>query len=803
LRELNKIRYIIKISRIKEIINIGTFANFTNGGSLGFEKLTFIYGLNTFGKSTLADIFQSLKINNGSIILRRKTIPEIISAQKVKLAIKENPSEKEYIFQNDSWDNNINPNHLEVFGADFISNNVFTGLTIERQNRENFTNFILGDQGAKLAKNIKDKKKDLGDKKRLLKEKIPQYVKNSSEEDIKKFIEFSPAEIDKEEVNKKIVEKKSVLQQEKERIKEPTKIINMEEPSLFVVPKINLAESINTINELLERNYSDIKKESIELLNKHVTNNFSNFDNSKKWIQQGLEFCKDKKNGNCPFCSQELKNVKELINLYESYFNKSYTNFIDETTDGLNININILKNSRFNSRPVLQTALLKINLYENLITEEGFKTNLQKLTNVIENLKEIELEKEKDKLALLFENKITEKIKNPYEEIKGLEYSNLEKIINDYKNNLKQCENLFNILLSEIKKFKKQYQNLATVQQSIRNMEDEISKLEFRKARIEQDEECKEFKKLADSIHELSDGENGIKKLEKKLQEDQTNFLKKYFENINNLFSKFGSKNFTLKKEEDNTGHLPVYSLKVEFHNKEIPNEQLRTIFSESDRRALALAIFFAKIELKEEEDKRKTIIVLDDPITSFDDNRTTNSINFFKNILDKSSQLIILTHYIHFIKRFCEITKGNHITTKFFNIQQNSYTSYLDEAKREEFISTEYEKTFMKIYGYINKKHSNCIKADLRPFLESYYLPIVFSKQIHDKNVDCSNLENMINGLFNQNNTIKNKFHELRNTLNPDSHIFTSNNPEDVRNFAKDMFDFIYSVELVGINKN
>lgn len=787
----------MKISRIKEIKNIGTFANFTNGGSLGFEKLTFIYGLNAFGKSTLADIFQSLKINDESIIFNRKTIPEIKSAQKVALSVKENGAEKEYIFQNDNWDNKITSNHIEIFGSDFISNNVFTGLTIERKNRENFTNFILGDQGAKLAKNIKEKKKDLGDKKRMLKEKIPQYVKNYSEDEIKKFIEFETANINIEKINKDLIEKKPLLQKEKDRLKEPTGIINMEEPILFDAPKLNFIEYIATINGLLEKNYTDIKKESIELLNKHVINNFANFDNSKNWIQQGLGYCKDKKNGNCPFCSQTLKNVEDLINLYESYFDKSYTDFINETATGIDINIEALKNSRFSNYSPLQTALIKINLYKDLITKEEFETNLQKLTDLLENLKETELETEKEKIALLFENKISKKTKTPYEKINPLECSNFEKKVNAYKNNLKQCEYLINILLSEIKKFKKQYQNLSSIQQSIKNLEDDIAKLEYEKARIDQEKECEEYQKLVNNIHELSDGENGIKKLEKKLQEDQTNFLKKYFENINNLFSKFGSKNFTLKKEEDNTGHLPVYSLKIEFHNKEIPNDQLRTIFSESDRRAIALAIFFAKIELKNNEDKEKTVIILDDPITSFDDNRTTNSINFFKSILEKSSQLIILTHYIHFIKRFCEITKRNHLTMKFLNIKQNNYTSFLDIAKIEEFISTEYEKTFMRIYDYINKKHSNCIKADLRPFLESFYLPIVFGKQIHDEQIDCSSLENMINGLFIKNNSIKNKFHELRNTLNPDSHLFTSNNSEDVRNFAKEMFDFLYSIQL------
>ncbi|PJC30282.1 hypothetical protein CO051_06500 [Candidatus Roizmanbacteria bacterium CG_4_9_14_0_2_um_filter_39_13] len=73
----------MNIGCIKEIKNIGTFANFVNGASLGFEKLTFIYGVNTSGKTTLTDIFQSLKENNPLIIRARKTIPLQVGQQKV------------------------------------------------------------------------------------------------------------------------------------------------------------------------------------------------------------------------------------------------------------------------------------------------------------------------------------------------------------------------------------------------------------------------------------------------------------------------------------------------------------------------------------------------------------------------------------------------------------------------------------------------------------------------------------------------------------------------------------------------
>ena len=77
----------MKIMRIKEIVNIGTFANFTKGASLGFGDITFIYGMNTRGKSTLTDIFRSCQLNNPDIINERESIPKQINRQKVVFTV--------------------------------------------------------------------------------------------------------------------------------------------------------------------------------------------------------------------------------------------------------------------------------------------------------------------------------------------------------------------------------------------------------------------------------------------------------------------------------------------------------------------------------------------------------------------------------------------------------------------------------------------------------------------------------------------------------------------------------------------
>lgn len=200
----------MKIYRIKELKNIGTFSDFKNGASLQFEKLTFIYGYNTFGKTTLTDMFQSLKDNDNTIISSRNTIPKKEGSQKIVLSIKEQEEQKEkdLIFQNNAWGTNNISKNIEIFGTEFIHKNLFTGFSIERENKVNFTQFILGDDAVSIAKNIADKKKELREKNNDLKNTIPNFVKDKQKEEIKKFIEFSIGELDKNEIDIELSKKK-------------------------------------------------------------------------------------------------------------------------------------------------------------------------------------------------------------------------------------------------------------------------------------------------------------------------------------------------------------------------------------------------------------------------------------------------------------------------------------------------------------------------------------------------------------------------------------------------------------------
>ncbi|MEE9363097.1 MAG: AAA family ATPase [Cellulophaga sp.] len=782
----------MKISSIKEIKNIGTFADFPNGSSFRFEKLTFIYGYNTFGKTTLTDIFQSLKNNAPELLSSRLTIPQIPPPQKVSLSIKEGQSEKTLVFQNNCWGQNNISNYIEIFGTDFIHKNLFTGYSIERENKKNFTQFILGNDGVQLAKNIADKKKRLRESKAEVKKNIPVFVKNKSEEEIDNFIDFSIQGLDKEEIDIELSKKKIKKKDEEIRLKEPQNILQLHYIDSYDVPEINVLDYFSNINAFFQKDYSSIKEEALTKINSHIETNFSEVNGSENWIKQGLVKCSDKENGNCVFCGQDLSNAKDLIDAYDSYFDDEYKKFILEVEDGFKLNIESIENEDLDQKIILQETLNKSYKFKDLINHSTFQSALVQLEEKINLLNEEILVNDKKLLLKEVSILIEEKNKKPFEKTNEVNFEEFSGNVNTYKTLLSEIKGITEILKVYVEEFKEQYKDTSIIEGNINRLQDEIDILDYKKYRIEYDQGCKDFTISKDNVTILI-GE--ITTLETELESNQSIYLGGYFDKINTLFKKFGSKNFTLTREDSGRGDMPVYSLKVEFHNQIISNDELITIFSESDRRALALAIFWAKIDLKDDDEKSKTIVVLDDPITSFDDNRVSNSIDLFKTSLNNLSQIIILTHYPSFIKNFCEKTKEE--DAKFFRLQKNNTTSFLENQNRKEFTESQYEKTFSKIDGYINREHNNCIKTDLRPFLENLYLPTLFAKELNraiSNSEDISTLSLKINVIFSDREEVKNRFHDFRNNLNPDSHIFTSNNDEDVRNFADDMFEYLYS---------
>ncbi len=782
------------IKQIKSINNIGSYRDFPSGGSIQLEKLTFIYGLNTRGKSTLTEILTSLKENDPSLITTRKSIPAVTTNQSVKISLKPFGATNQFdcIFSNTSWTQLQSNDNLQIFSSDFIHKNLFTGLSIERQNKENLTTFVLGQQGVQLATQIADDKRLLRQKKSTLPNFLPSYLSGKNEGDYQQFFSTDFTAIDLEETKSMLAESEHNLRQEQQRLEKPSEILQIQDVSSFNNGTTNLQDLIDNTNILLEREFSEISSIAITKLQEHIKNNFETTENAEQWIKEGLDIRKEDST-NCSFCGQNLENASDLIDVYHSYFNQAYREYISDVSSEINNLRRQWTAISYNSLNIVIAKQALITQYSQLINTVAFTALVNRLNELIESTNEISLNDLLTRYTLQINQAFSNKERKPHEKIETINFSSLIESKTNYDNNLSAISETIESIREAIRIFKEPYQDLSQIRTKIAEFTADIEVKRKAIARVEQNDACVSYLNEKDQIAVIA---ARIATNEQALSSNQNQYLNDFFTRIDFHFRQFGSDNFALERGTDNRGHQPVYFLKVKFKGVEINDANITKVFSESDKRALALSVFWAKIDFLSDEEKSRAIIVLDDPVTSFDDNRILKSITRIKEILREVSQVIVLTHYSHFIKNFIERGMNDDFNVSYIEIAQNNTTSFLRKIESENFIETTYNKTFSKIQAFINRESEEDIRDDLRKFLENQYLPHFYVKEFKTYPSGATpfgTLNEKIEAIFTDQN-VKSKFHQFRTMLNADSHLFTSSNEEDIRSFASEMMDYLYN---------
>jgi len=783
------------IKQIKNINNVGSYRQFSNGGSIQFEKLTFIYGLNTRGKSTLTDILTSLRDNDPTLITNRKSIPEISGNQNIKISFRPSGSTSQIdsIFSNNGWSQRSSSENLFIFSSEFIHQNLFTGISVERQNKENFTTFVLGQQGVQLATQIAEEKKLLRQKKGALPNLIPQYLRGKQKSEFHSFLSTDISTINIDEIKSQLIELESNLKQEQKRLEEPSVILGLSDIQCINASNLSINELIDDTNILLEREFSEISSLALTKLNEHIDSNFKTKDIAERWIKEGLDIQKHDTN-NCTFCGQSLENAEDLINVFHSIFNQAYKDYISDILKQIEVLRKNWSTQSFNflNNIVSQQALLV--QYTQLINKDSFSELITQLEELISSTNENKLNSLLNQYSDVINDIFIKKERIPHEKIDALDFTELIDFHTKYISNLTRIDEIIRAIIVEINQFKEPYRDLSQITSKIADIESQIVIKKKIIARVEQNSDCDSYLRECNEIRSL---EENIITNESTLSTNQSQYLNDFFAKIDFYFKQFGSENFTLERVTNNRGHQPVYFLKVKFKGVDVNDNNIAKVFSESDKRALALSLFWAKIDFLTDEQKSKAIIVLDDPITSFDDNRIMKSITRIKETITEVSQVVILTHYSHFIKNFIERGMNDDIAISYIEIAQDNTTSFLrriNDARK--FTLTKYDEIFLKIHAFINRESEEDIRVYLRPFLESQYLPHFYIKQFKTFSEDGTpfgNLNEKINALFTD-PSVNAKFHQFRTMLNPDSHLFTSSNEEDIRDFAREMMDYLYS---------
>lgn len=134
------------ITRLQLLRNIGQFDNVATPAALTLERLTLVYAENGRGKTTLAAIMRSLGTGEHVPITERRRLGAAHAPEAVLSC--GDPSQT-IRFADCAWTQTCSD--VLVFDDVFVDRNVYSGLDVEPEHRQNLHELILGEQGVTLV----------------------------------------------------------------------------------------------------------------------------------------------------------------------------------------------------------------------------------------------------------------------------------------------------------------------------------------------------------------------------------------------------------------------------------------------------------------------------------------------------------------------------------------------------------------------------------------------------------------------------------------------------------------------------
>ncbi len=243
---------------------------------------------------------------------------------------------------------------------------------------------------------------------------------------------------------------------------------------------------------------------------------------------------------------------------------------------------------------------------------------------------------------------------------------------------------------------------------------------------------------------------------------------------------------------------------------------------SEGEKTAIAFVYFITK--LKENDNKMEnTIVVVDDPVSSFDSNHLFHAYSFLRNNCDKAKQLFVFTHNFTYFKLIRDWFEGVNRNRRrkhppkepnafFYTIEASTaiprHSTFKDADPSLVNYNSEYHYIFSKLYAYRNSPELSRDEAFLTANLARKLLESFFSFKFPKYRSDISQL--MDRGLKGCEVTDEATKEKIYRFINKYSHsIVIEINEEssenlvgESRNVIGDIFAWLQEVDEVHYNE-
>ncbi|WP_029568177.1 AAA family ATPase [Helicobacter pylori] len=650
-----------------------------------FKDYNVIFGNNGCGKTSLTRAFELL-ISKNKCIEKYRTI-----------STAESPS-IEFECKDGSY--KIEPNSnigapsfkVEIYNSDFLHNNVPFNSEFGLKKLDDgiiiLESSVLGEETKEInqLKNCKEKVEKR--QKKIKDENSAETLSAKQESEIKKYDE----EIEK--IRKKVTSKtiriildeikiNNICEVSKNKFKvQEDALTNLEKDfdeldeamkKFDDLKEMELPKDYQTIKDKLESLFSfDIDKEAWQV-SEEIKEHMSKV--GREFIEKGIELQKKMPDNACPFCTQEITN--NIIQVYTSYFNKRIEQFNQDSLEVSGTLKKILE--QWNIKEILQS----FERFEPFMKKDS-STNKESLKNALEQIKVLleKLQKEVDK-------KWGVKNKEKFQETdkKLLEnYEKFQKCVDETRNILKQKKGQ-----------KEKLEKLKTELKEARIKKAKYDSYDWQKSK----EEAKRKLSVLNCRHERLN--RLLEKIDKKLKElyDQK---RPDIETINNYLKAL---------------NLPKYSLdkdyRIVLNSDALENSEAKIILSDGEKTTLAFAYFLARLKLfYKKEDLKNLVVVIDDPISSLDEQRIYNTTCLVAKInqelareklsnKEDKAQIFVLTHNHTFMARLINMV-GKH--ARYFQLERHQGQLKIvckDEVKG--YFDTFYLLLFKEVYTFAKKE--------------------------------------------------------------------------------------------------
>lgn len=617
------------IKSFKLLRDLGQFENGVLGGPITLDRLTLCHARNGRGKTTLATVLRSLANSDPDQLLERRRVN---SVNKPQVVIQTKSTHGTVHFTDEKW-NGEHPN-VVVFDEEFIDQNVFSGLTVSPQHRQNLHDVILGREGVKLKKRldehvdqIEDCNSELRSKEAEIKAQIPGQLT------VDEICALSRDPL----IDEKIDSTEKLLQAANDR----QSIQDAPTLKTLSLPQIDLAR----VEQVLQTGLDDIETEALKRVHEHIEHLGAG---AEGWLSDGMRFANsgnglgDDSSTLCPFCGQELEG-SQLIETYRKYFGDEYKRLIrtiqeliDEISESLGDGrrasfeheLRVTNESRIYWREFVDVEPLSIStdaiFNDCTLVREG-------LLRVVETKKSAPLE------HLSVSDDVNENVVRYNNHVTKMQHSMttvdaINKRIDDFKAQLEA---------SDVDELQRQLSRFQAVKNRhsphVTSLCDDYLIARAQKANVESARDTTRLK----------------------LDEYRRSTFNRCQETVNRYLSTFGA-HFRLgglKPVNIRSGSTTTYgavinrtSVGVFGKSSGEPEPSFRTVFSAGDRATLALAFFFSSIDqMGKHED---LVVVLDDPISSMDEGRTLATAQAIRQLAKRSAQVIVFSHDKAFLCR-------------------------------------------------------------------------------------------------------------------------------------------------------